>query len=68
MGYRKPEDVVAPKSRWELGTVLCNTGQGGWAVAEGSWDDEPAVGIRWNGDDDLVVTAARNRMATQRGS
>ncbi|MBF0402134.1 MAG: hypothetical protein HQL90_15385 [Magnetococcales bacterium] len=52
MGYRKPEDVVAPKSRWEPGGVLYNTGQGGWAVSEGFWDKEPALGIRWNGDDD----------------
>lgn len=52
MGYRKPENVVAPKSRWELRHVLCNTGQGGWAVAEGIWDKEPSLGVRWNGDDD----------------
>jgi hypothetical protein len=52
MGYRKPDEVVAPKSRWELKKVICNTGQGGWAAAEGIWDDEPALGIRWNGDDD----------------
>jgi hypothetical protein len=52
MGYRKPEEVIAPKSRWELGTILCNTGHGGWSASEGKWDSEPALGIRWNGDDD----------------
>jgi hypothetical protein len=52
MGYRDPTTVVSPKSRWELTRVLCNTGQGGWAVAEGTWDKEPALSIRWNGDDD----------------
>jgi hypothetical protein len=52
MGYRRPETVVAPKTRWTLGEVLCNTGQGGWSAAEGSWDDNPALAMRWNGDDD----------------
>ncbi len=52
MGYRKPETVVAPKGRWELRKVLCNTGQGGWSAAEGTWDDSPALAMRWNGDDD----------------
>lgn len=52
MAYRKPEEVVAPRSRWKFGRTLCNTGQQGWSAAEGLWDKEPAVGIRWNGDDD----------------
>ncbi len=52
MGYRKPETVVAPKTRWKIGKVLCNTGQGGWAASEGFWDDSPALAMRWNGDDD----------------
>jgi hypothetical protein len=52
MGYKQPNTVVAPKSRWELGDILCNTGQGGWSLAEGQWDEDPTLGIRWNGDDD----------------
>jgi hypothetical protein len=52
MGYRTPESVVSPKKRWELQNVLCNTGQGGWSVAEGLWDGEHVLAMRWNGDDE----------------
>jgi len=52
MGYRKPATVVAPKNRWQLGPVLCDTGQGGWSVVEGFWEEKAVLGIRWNGDDD----------------
>lgn len=52
MGFRDPSSVVAPKSRWAMKSVLCSTGQRGWSVAEGFWDKEPTLGIRWNGDDD----------------
>jgi len=52
MGYRKPDTVIAPKNRWQLGPVLCDTGQGGWSVVEGFWEEKPVLGIRWNGDDD----------------
>jgi hypothetical protein len=43
---------VAPKNRRELQRVVCNTGQNGWSLAEGFRDGEPALAIRWNGDDD----------------
>jgi hypothetical protein len=36
----------APKTRWKLGTVLCDTGQGGRSLAEGEWDDDSTLGIR----------------------
>lgn len=52
MGYRDPAAVQAPKTRWSLGKILCNTGQRGWSIAEGVWDASPTLGIRWNGDDD----------------
>jgi hypothetical protein len=52
MGYKDPTTVLSPKSRWEFGKALCNTGQGGWSIAEGWWEGVPALGIRWNGDDD----------------
>ena len=51
MPYRNPMTVIAPKTRWSLGSVLCDTGQGGWSVAEGVWDDSPALAMRWNGQD-----------------
>ncbi len=46
----KPEDVTAPKDYWTLGRVLYNSGPGGWAAAEGTWDEEPRLALRWNGD------------------
>jgi hypothetical protein len=52
MGYKTPDDVISPKSRWKLSSIICNTGQGGFAVAEGEWDNAYAIGLRWNGDDD----------------
>ena len=53
MGYKDPAKVVAPKTRWELTKVLCNTGQSGWSAAVGIWDGTPdTLAIRWNGDDD----------------
>ncbi|MCD6060185.1 MAG: hypothetical protein K0S16_496 [Moraxellaceae bacterium] len=51
MGYKKPEEVVSPKGRWEYRKTLCNTGQDGFSVVEGIWDERPVVAIRWNGDD-----------------
>ena len=52
MGYRRPEDVVAPKALWSLKAVLCNTGQDGWSVAEGQWHGKLELAMRWNGDDE----------------
>jgi len=54
MSYTDPQTVVSPRNRWELGNVVCNTGQSGWSVAEGTWDKQPVVGIRWNGDDEVA--------------
>ena len=50
MSYTKPEDVVSPKEHWKLKRVLRDRGAGGWSVAEGEWDGEPALAIRWNGE------------------
>lgn len=51
MGYKKPEDVVSPRDRWTYERTLVNTGQGGFSVVEGQWDNSLQVGVRWNGDD-----------------
>jgi hypothetical protein len=45
-----PKNVVSPRSRWDLARVLYDEGDGSYAVALGYWDDEPAVGMRWNGN------------------
>ena len=43
-----PNDVKSPKNRWKFDTVLYN--KNGWSVAEGQWDGEPVLAIRWNGE------------------
>jgi len=51
--YIDPNTVVSPKGSWKLKRVLYNSAQvsqqGGWSVAEGEWDGNPCVGVRWNG-------------------
>ncbi|TDR40483.1 hypothetical protein DFR29_113185 [Tahibacter aquaticus] len=56
MAYVDPNEVVAPRDQWKLGGVLYSTGTGdtqqpGWAVCEGLWNGERAIGVRWNGQD-----------------
>lgn len=52
MGFMEPNLVVSPKNRWKLESVLYSTGQDGWSLAEGLWENDPVLAIRWNGDDD----------------
>lgn len=51
MGYVRPESAVNPRNAWKLTSILCNTGHGGWSIAEGMWLGQPCVSMRWNGDD-----------------
>ena len=53
MPYIDPSKVHSPKHSWgQNHTVLIDTGSGGWSAAEGTWDDRPCLGLRWNGSDD----------------
>lgn len=47
--YIVPDGVTSPRSNWCLSKVLANTGDGGWSVAEGTWDGEACLAMRWNG-------------------
>lgn len=49
--YVPPVDVTSPKGRWKLVRVLSDGGPNSWSAAEGRWDDEPRLAIRWNGGD-----------------
>src|SRR6266568_6488821 len=51
--YVDPITVVSPKVSWRLKEVIYNSspGQGGWSAAEGEWDGDPCLGVRWNGSD-----------------
>ena len=54
-----PRLVVSPRDKWHLIRVLLITGgpdNNWWSIALGTWKNEegekPALGIRWNGDED----------------
>ena len=53
--YIRPHEVISPKTRWRLGHILHDGGEGGWSVAEGQWEKDvdgqwgDAIAIRWNG-------------------
>jgi hypothetical protein len=50
--YHDPSTVLSPKDRVKSVEVIYDAGpvDGSWSVAQLEWDDETAVGIRWNGD------------------
>jgi hypothetical protein len=53
MPYIDPSKVNSPKHSWGQDfTVLIDTGSGGWSAAEGTWEGESCLGLRWNGSDD----------------
>jgi len=52
MTYVLPENVISPQNYWALTCVIYNEEQGGIAVAFGRWDNNPVIGIRWNGYDE----------------
>ncbi|HEK0625598.1 hypothetical protein AAAA28_20400 [Providencia stuartii] len=53
MPYIDPSKVNSPKHSWgENHEVLIDTGSGGWSAAEGTWENEPCLGLRWNGSDE----------------
>lgn len=49
--YVDPNTVVSPKASWVLKNVIYNSGpgKGGWSVAEGLWEGDSCLGVRWNG-------------------
>jgi hypothetical protein len=60
----KPEDANSPKDRWATHTILIDgqkkggpspNGEG-WSLAVGTWDREPVLAIRWDGDNGSAGT------------
>ena len=49
MSYLKPENVDSPKTRWKLDRVIYDGGEENWSLAEGFWDKQKVLAIRWNG-------------------
>ena len=53
MPYIHPEDVISPVHRWQHQDppeILYDGGENSWSVAEGTYDEVPRIGIRWNGN------------------
>ena len=65
MSYWKPEDVHSPRSYWRLHRVLHDSGEGGWSIAEGQWENDglwkERLAIRWNGTTDAEIGNPQSR-------
>lgn len=46
-----PHEVVSPRDRWQLGSVLYTHPTEHWSIATGWWGGDQVVAIRWDGDD-----------------
>lgn len=46
-----PAEVVAPRAHITAVHVIYNGGPNSFSVAELLWDQQPGIGMRWNGDD-----------------
>ncbi len=57
----KPADVVSPKRRWQTITILRDTGNDNDSLALGNWDGSPALGMRWNGDNNSDIGNPQSR-------
>ena len=66
MNYTPPEKVVSPQNKWILKCVLYDGQEGRFAIAYGTWENEPSYGFRWNGAQNapLGYPLARNQFAT----
>lgn len=49
MAYIDPKMVMSPKTRVKNLNVLIDGGEGSYSIAQMDWDNEPAIGVRWNG-------------------
>jgi len=48
--YTPPQEVRSPKRQWSLISVLYDKGEDGPSVAVGTWEGEPVLAMRWNGN------------------
>lgn len=59
--YILPEDVISPRQRWSLIKVLHDGGAGNYSIALGRWDNEPVLGMRWNGIEESPIGNPQSR-------
>src|ERR1700678_3909726 len=53
--YIEPNNVTSPRRHWTLLMVLDPGSAGEIALCVGRWDDDPCLGIRWNGTEDNTL-------------
>ncbi len=51
MAYIDPRMVLSPKGRVANLTVIFDGGEHSYSIARMNWDNNPALGVRWNGGD-----------------
>lgn len=61
MIYPNPENVISPKGSVKDVRVVYDTGVGGWSMAKLLWNDQEALGIRWNGHADNALGNPQSR-------
>ena len=54
MAYIPPSMVLSPKGRIAKLNVIYDGGEGSWSMAEMEWDESPALGLRWNGEEGSI--------------
>ena len=65
--YIKPENVTSPRHSWTLTYVLQGSGAKAdshgerVAICIGKWEDEPVLGMRWNGWKDKPIGSPQSR-------
>lgn len=60
-GHIPPSDVISPKNRWTMISVLYTGTAGDYALALGRWSNQPVLGIRWNGNDESRIGNPQSR-------
>jgi hypothetical protein len=64
--YILPDAVISPKQHWSLIKVLYDGGEGkddgeNYSIALGRWDNQPAIGMRWNGGEGSPIGNPQSR-------
>ena len=59
--YVPPEQVTSPRRHWTLLLVLDPGDEGEIALCVGRWDNEPRLGMRWNGWEENLLGNPQSR-------
>jgi len=61
MAYIPPEHATSPRLSWSIIKVLVAGASEGMAIALGKWEDNPVIGLRWNGSEESPVGHPQSR-------